>query len=135
MTTQIATLCDYAYEDQEKLNILGTTDRLQMPAFPCQAQSLYFALRIRLGENQQAPTDFDLRITLDEDKSLPLPTIHSKITDRLQQKSYINIVVNLTMMIFPIEGTYRFSYSCGDVSGVLTLAVCKEESDETMSEE
>lgn len=127
METEIFTVCDFAQDNNGKLTIVGTFDRITPPAFPHVHPTFSIAVRLRFSQKELGSHKFQLKLNA-PDESQVLPIVEGDIqVNKNPETDYtaINFAVNLNQVRFEKPGKYTIELFMDEewISGLtLTLS-------------
>ena len=128
MKISLFTLCDYAQNNQGKLTLIGTFNRIASVSYPFD-YSLGYYLVVKVVSRIAVNGSFEL-LCLDPHGNNFLPPLRGELEiqnplndDR--EKSF-DLVVNLGPQIFNEPGTYQFVFSIGKLRETLDLYLDKK---------
>ena len=126
METEIFTLCDFAQDNNGKLTIVGTFDRITPPAFPYVHPTCSIAGRLRFSQRELGSHKFQIKLNAPDGKEV-IPVIEGDIqVNKNPETDYtaINFALNLGQVKFEKAGKYAIELLIdGEWVSGLTLTV------------
>jgi hypothetical protein len=106
MQLEILTFCDAATEYGGRLNILGATDTLLVPATPFKYPHCALAMRLRVARIEEG--EHNVRMMIIDADGRPLLNIDGKVNIRLGggMSGVVNLIVNAATLEFKEAGEY-----------------------------
>lgn len=108
MDIEIAALCDAATEQQGKLNLLGTFDRITAVQFPVVHPLCAIVYRIRFDWNEQGTHAFKVAF-LDADGRPVMPPLQNEMNVRIpehRESTVANVILMLQGLKIDTPGLY-----------------------------
>ena len=115
MEVEIFTVCDFAQDNNGKLTIVGTFDRITATAFPCVHAQLSVALRLRFANSEAGVHTLKVRLTDNANINVIEP-LQGEINVNPSTLGYsaVNLVINFQGAKFEKEGRYSFELHVDD---------------------
>jgi hypothetical protein len=113
MNIEIFSLCDYASDyGQGKLNVIGTFDTINAPAFPFKLPHCAVAARLRIGNHEVGNHTFEIKFLDAEGKQFqdPLKGDMSIMKHPSNDYNTINLAVNIGGLTFNKAGKYAVEF-------------------------
>ncbi len=106
MQLEILTFCDAAVEYGGRLNLLGATDTLTVPAIPFRYPHCALVLRVRAARIEEG--DHTVRIMIIDADGAPVLNVEGKIAVRFSSVSggAIHLIINAQNLEFKEAGEY-----------------------------
>lgn len=129
METEIFTVCDFAQDNNGKLTIVGTFDRITPPSFPYVHPTFSVAGRLRFAQKEAGSYQFQLKVN-DPEGAAAVPPIEGNIqVHKNPETEYtaINFAVQLNQVRFEKPGKYTLELLLdGDWVSGITLMLTKK---------
>ena len=126
MEIELFTLCDYAQDNNGKLTIVGTFDRLYARSFPVVHSHMSVVTRLRFPAEKEGHHQIKIRLTDNEGKEMLQPVEGSFTTSLTSGMLYapVNLVFNFINIQFKSAGRYAFEmYVDGEWQSGLSLFI------------
>lgn len=110
MKISIFTLCDYAQNNQGKLSIIGTFNKISSDTFPF-TYNPTFCLVCKVVSNYSVDTQAELSVIAPDGSSLITATklpININVSGDKKEEQAANLIVNMAALTFNIPGKYQF---------------------------
>lgn len=123
MKISIFTLCDYAQNNQGKLSIIGTFNRISSKQYPF-TYIPSFCIVAKISSYENVDSDFEvLSYTPSGDQFLSPFKGHFQINvdERQKEEQSADFIINITNQEFKSPGTYKFVMKVGDIEMIQDL--------------
>lgn len=115
MEVEIFTVCDFAQDNNGKLTIVGTFDRISATTFPCVHSQLSVALRLRFANSEAGAYTLKVRLTNSQNVNVIEPLQGElNVSPASLGYSAVNLVINFQGAKFEKEGRYSFELHIND---------------------
>ena len=126
MNIEAFLLCDFATDQQSRLNVLGAFDSVYARKMPTIHPACTVATRIRFERIEEGEHKVRINV-IDEDGRAIVPALNGKISVRARPdggSSVVNLIVHLQRLKFENYGEYRIDLAIdGKVEGTLPFSV------------
>ncbi|HZF64428.1 MAG TPA: hypothetical protein VEZ55_08090 [Chitinophagaceae bacterium] len=108
MEVEIFTLCDFAQDNQGKLTVVGTFDRLNAPVLPFTFPHMSLAARLRFANSEAGEKHVRIRFVAPDGAEIQSANLNVTIVSSPIGYSAVNIVFNVNQQNFTAAGMYSF---------------------------
>lgn len=116
MKISIFTLCDYAQNNQGKLTIIGTFNKIFSKVFPFIYQPS-FCIVAKITSATSLDTTFEVSSTAPDGKPFIAPfngQLKIDIPEKSAEEQSADIIININNPEFKLPGTYKFLLRIGE---------------------
>ena len=126
MNIEAFLLCDFATDQQGKLNVLGAFDSIYAREMPTAHPACTIAARIRFEGIEEGEHNVRINV-IDEDGREIVPRLNGKISVRAREdsgSSVVNLILHLQRLKFENYGEYRIDLAIDEkLEGSLPFSV------------